>query len=369
MSKFLIKYEGQEIEAGEGAFILGRSKECDLKFMGESVSRKHAKLTILQDRIFIEDIGSSNGSFVNGKLVRGETLVQPEDRIHLGKVVVILKRIEESEEFTIIGECPSCHAKISPGLKFCTSCGADLGKVLQPVVSKLGDSTAELPRQQQQQTKTDEPITDEHKEEAFGGSQLPKPQPPAAPMPVVPIQAPVIPSAPVSAEVPPEEQRIRMEAFKSERAGFWIRLLAFLIDEIIISLLMGAICLITIVPYFVIKGGLSIENLNNPEMVSSPWFYIVIGLCVILEIIVALFYVLHGPAKKGGTLGKRILGLKIYTIDGQSPIGWSKAILRVLGYMVNNLTMSIGFLLIAFREDKRGLHDLIAGTMVIKEKK
>ena len=114
MAKFLIKYEGQEAELIEGVYILGRSKECHLIFQGESVSRKHAKLTILQDRIFIEDIGSSNGSFVNGKLVRGETLVQAEDRIHLGKVVVILKQIEESAELTLINECPNCHSKVSP---------------------------------------------------------------------------------------------------------------------------------------------------------------------------------------------------------------------------------------------------------------
>ena len=54
------------------------------------------------------------------------------------------------------------------------------------------------------------------------------------------------------------------------------------------------------------------------------------------------------------------------TADG-APIGLREAALRYIGYWVNALTLGIGYLFIAFRKDKRGLHDLIAGTSVDRD--
>ena len=60
-----------------------------------------------------------------------------------------------------------------------------------------------------------------------------------------------------------------------------------------------------------------------------------------------------------------VFGLKVLTEDGE-PIGLDKAVLRYIGLWINILTLGIGYLMIAFRKDKRGLHDLIAGTVVEK---
>ena len=66
----------------------------------------------------------------------------------------------------------------------------------------------------------------------------------------------------------------------------------------------------------------------------------------------------------GATPGKRVLGLTVAAEDGSTPIGMSRATLRVLGYVASGLLLGIGFLMIAF--GGTALHDRIAGTRVIR---
>jgi uncharacterized RDD family membrane protein YckC len=74
------------------------------------------------------------------------------------------------------------------------------------------------------------------------------------------------------------------------------------------------------------------------------------------------------PATRGDTIGKKMLGLAIVT-DQTRPgqgLGWGKAFLRLLGHFVSGLVFSIGYLLVAFTSRKQGLHDMIAGTYVVR---
>jgi uncharacterized RDD family membrane protein YckC len=66
----------------------------------------------------------------------------------------------------------------------------------------------------------------------------------------------------------------------------------------------------------------------------------------------------------GQTIGKTILGLRVVTSDG-SQRSAAKAFLRYIGYIVNTLLLSIGFLWAAFDQRRQGWHDKIAGTLVI----
>ncbi len=61
-----------------------------------------------------------------------------------------------------------------------------------------------------------------------------------------------------------------------------------------------------------------------------------------------------------------MLGLKIVREDGEEPMGWGPAFLRLVGYMVSGFILYIGFLMIAFNAEKMGLHDMIAKTRVLK---
>jgi uncharacterized RDD family membrane protein YckC len=86
-----------------------------------------------------------------------------------------------------------------------------------------------------------------------------------------------------------------------------------------------------------------------------------------LAIIVALLNLGVLPGLTGFTLGKWAAGLRIQRIDGGHP-GIGRALLRdFVGYPLSLLTFGIGFLLAAVTVHGRGLHDMIAGTVVVRE--
>jgi uncharacterized RDD family membrane protein YckC len=65
------------------------------------------------------------------------------------------------------------------------------------------------------------------------------------------------------------------------------------------------------------------------------------------------------------TAGKKPFGLYVVRSDG-SKIGFGRALARSFAYYVSFFTLGAGFIMIAFRKDKRGLHDLICDTVVIR---
>jgi pSer/pThr/pTyr-binding forkhead associated (FHA) protein len=82
------KYEGGEFPLEEGKdIIVGRSSELDMVLVEEMVSRKHAKITVRRGAITIEDLGSTNGSFVNGERIQQATLHEG-DRILIGTSIL-----------------------------------------------------------------------------------------------------------------------------------------------------------------------------------------------------------------------------------------------------------------------------------------
>jgi uncharacterized RDD family membrane protein YckC len=89
------------------------------------------------------------------------------------------------------------------------------------------------------------------------------------------------------------------------------------------------------------------------------------GGIILVQIIIGFVYTVGLWTAQGATLGKMALGIKIVRVDGQ-PIGFGAAFVRYIGYIVSWIILGIGYLMIAFRRDKRGLHDLMADTVVIK---
>ena len=69
----------------------------------------------------------------------------------------------------------------------------------------------------------------------------------------------------------------------------------------------------------------------------------------------------------GATLGKMAVGAKIIGVDG-SPLGYGRALLRSLAARFIEMTLCVGYLPILVRPDKRGLHDLLAGTRVVLQR-
>jgi uncharacterized RDD family membrane protein YckC len=154
-------------------------------------------------------------------------------------------------------------------------------------------------------------------------------------------------------------------------AGFWVRFIASLVDTFVLALPIG------IVVYFLSDGNwfdfsLYQQNLQmamsgNPNALnmqpqtSMKWE-------LLFEFLVLLVTVIFWEKFKGTTPGKRFVNIKIVDAQTLKDIDNKQAITRSIGYIASSIILFGGFLMIAFRKDKKGLHDILAGTAVIYEK-
>ncbi|HTZ18362.1 MAG TPA: RDD family protein [Dissulfurispiraceae bacterium] len=139
-------------------------------------------------------------------------------------------------------------------------------------------------------------------------------------------------------------------------AGFWIRFVAKFID----GMIMGMVgMLITALAGFSLFGHDS-TFLMNPVRLA---IYILIN---ILQIALGIAYVTFFVGKYGATPGKMALGLRIVNPDG-SKVSYMKAFGRYFAEIVSGLILGIGYIMAAFDDEKRALHDRICNTRVIRK--
>ncbi len=80
------KQHGSLIPLQTKKFLVGREQDCQLRPTSESVSRHHCVFSIDDYGIRLRDLGSTNGTFVNGQRVQGQVVLQPNDRVLIGKL-------------------------------------------------------------------------------------------------------------------------------------------------------------------------------------------------------------------------------------------------------------------------------------------
>jgi uncharacterized RDD family membrane protein YckC len=130
--------------------------------------------------------------------------------------------------------------------------------------------------------------------------------------------------------------------------GFWIRLAAAIIDSIVLGLIYGAIGAAT---------GLDLFT-DDPDKIEAK--------ALVLEIAIGWLYeALLTSSARGATLGKMAVGLRVVTEQGER-LSFLRATVRFFAKYISALILFIGFIMVAFTDRKRGLHDMIAGTLVIK---
>lgn len=141
-----------------------------------------------------------------------------------------------------------------------------------------------------------------------------------------------------------------------EDAGFGIRLVAALVD----SMILGIPLLVTTLVWgtFALDAGEGVPR-SFPEGTLA-------AVSIVFPLLCVGYHVFFWGLREA-TPGKSLLGLSVQTEDGDSPIGLKRAVLRALGYAVSAVILGLGFVLIAFSDDKRGLHDRIAGTRVTRQ--
>jgi DNA-binding winged helix-turn-helix (wHTH) protein len=81
----------REVALSEGANLLGRLPEASFWIDSGGVSRRHARITVTADGASIEDLGSKNGTFVNGERVSDSRALSDGDEIRLGRVRMVFR--------------------------------------------------------------------------------------------------------------------------------------------------------------------------------------------------------------------------------------------------------------------------------------
>jgi uncharacterized RDD family membrane protein YckC len=133
----------------------------------------------------------------------------------------------------------------------------------------------------------------------------------------------------------------------STYAGFWRRVAAWILDILILG--------IVTVPLNLAFG----DSPGSDSMGYSPEAQ------SISTVLGWLYFALMESSTKQATIGKMALGITVTDLEGRR-IGFGKATGRYFAKILSALILLIGFLMVAFTARKQGLHDILAGTLVVK---
>jgi uncharacterized RDD family membrane protein YckC len=163
-------------------------------------------------------------------------------------------------------------------------------------------------------------------------------------VPPVPMQPPESPPPSPQPMLAPKGQTTPHASFIGlPRAGFWVRVWALLIDLILVGVVTA--------PF---RHVMHISQFGGDVTFDSP------SMLPLLALYGALMWKLRGT-----TVGGIIFGLKVVRLDDR-PIDWATAIVRALGCFLSLIVCGLGFLWVAFDQDRQSWHDKIAGTVVVR---
>jgi len=148
-----------------------------------------------------------------------------------------------------------------------------------------------------------------------------------------------------------------------DAAGFFPRVLSTIVDSIILL----ALNLLLLSPVFLVL--LFREAFQSADLLRDWAFLGILAGCALMIFGANLWYVVGGWARTGRTPGKALLRLSVVPAGPSAPtpgIGLQRAFVRFLAYSLSGALLGIGFLLVLFRRDRRALHDLLAGTRVVR---
>ncbi|MCK5715975.1 MAG: RDD family protein [Thiomargarita sp.] len=141
----------------------------------------------------------------------------------------------------------------------------------------------------------------------------------------------------------------------TEYAGFWRRLMAFVVDMLWILPIVGLLL------YF----NTAIDSFNTltllePLILQDFIVYKMLPVLLIVALLILWFWVRYGA-----TPGKFLFDCEIVDARTGKCIGLGQSLLRYVGYLISVLSLGLGFLWIMWDKRKQGWADKIAGTMVI----
>ena len=137
-------------------------------------------------------------------------------------------------------------------------------------------------------------------------------------------------------------------------AGFWWRVLAYILDSLIMSMI-----------FFPLGFVIGLVMVGSGFDENSPAMPLVnLGTNGVSILAGWLDHACLESSSWQGTIGKKVLGLRVTDMNGNQ-INFGRATGRDFGLVLSGMICFIGFLMVAFTEKKQGLHDLLAGTLVL----
>jgi uncharacterized RDD family membrane protein YckC len=143
----------------------------------------------------------------------------------------------------------------------------------------------------------------------------------------------------IAVPMPPEAPRY---------AGFWIRAVALFIDTLILSVPLGVI-------WFFFWPDPTVPGSGNLFFAASA----IAGLQI-------LYFAGLWASPMQATIGQKMCRLRVIHDKDDQRVSFSTAVGRLLAMAVSSLTLGIGYIMAGFTERKRALHDMLAGTCVVK---
>ena len=142
----------------------------------------------------------------------------------------------------------------------------------------------------------------------------------------------------------------------AQYATFWHRLGAYLIDYVIVSLVT---C-----PMGMLTGAMGALAEQSGEAAQAASAGATILVYVVAIVAGWLYNALMESSSWQGTVGKRVLGIRVTDLDGNR-IGFGRATGRYFGKIISSMICAVGFIMVLFTERKQGLHDMMASTLVL----
>lgn len=143
-------------------------------------------------------------------------------------------------------------------------------------------------------------------------------------------------------------------------AGFWLRLAAYAIDNLLLGFVLGNLLLR---PLMGRQGGIPADD---------PWFLFTNTSPQVTAILLLflmgnwIYFSVSESSPWRATVGKKVLGLEVVDLAGRR-LSFARASARFFAKILSSMTLLIGFLMAGFTEKKQALHDLIAGCLVTRK--
>lgn len=146
-------------------------------------------------------------------------------------------------------------------------------------------------------------------------------------------------------------------------AGFWLRFVAFLLDQLILMGVMMGVGFV--VGMFV--GVASVNSGGRSPGAKSAAALVPLAMNLVSFVATFLYYTLQEAGSAQATFGKRAAGI-IVTNDSGNRISYGQAVGRFFGKWISWIILGFGFFMAGWTQRKQALHDMMAGTLVVRRR-